>query len=104
MALVYLAGDALETPDRVALHAPWDHTPLGTVGQADLDLARRALGPLASARLRVMLEPRTASVMAPWQSVELETDAAGVVVFALPLEIMCLHVYADGFASVTVTP
>jgi hypothetical protein len=25
-------------------------------------------------------------------------------VFALPLEIMCLHVYADGFASVTVTP
>lgn len=65
---------------------------------------RRALGPLASARLRVMLEPRTASVMAPWQSVELETNAAGVVVFALPLEIMCLHVYADGFASVTVTP
>ncbi len=43
MALVYLAGDALETPDRVALHAPWDHTPLGTVGQADLDLARRAV-------------------------------------------------------------
>jgi acyl-CoA reductase-like NAD-dependent aldehyde dehydrogenase len=44
MALVYLAGDALETPSHVALHAPWDHTPLGTVGQADLDLARRGVG------------------------------------------------------------
>ncbi len=65
---------------------------------------RHPLGPLASARLRVMLEPRPAALWAPLRCVELETDAAGVAVFELPLEIVCLHVYADGFPSVTVMP
>lgn len=44
MPLVYIAGDAWATGSSVELHAPWDGASLGSVGQADLELARRAVG------------------------------------------------------------